>query len=123
MLTIKEEIAKNIAFYRKRANLTQKELASKIGVKNTAVSNWESGKNSIDIDTLVELCRVLDVSICDIYGIQSGSVQLSSDEERLVSLYRSTSDQGKAFVLQAADAAARTYKKISPDSADLEAAQ
>lgn len=33
MATVKEEIAKNLLFYRKKAGFTQKELADKLGVK------------------------------------------------------------------------------------------
>ena len=58
MATVKEEIAKNLLFYRKKSGLTQKELAAKLGVKNTAVSNWESGNNSIDIETLFAACEI-----------------------------------------------------------------
>lgn len=62
MQTIKEEIAKNIAFYRKKSGLTQKQFAEKLGVKNTAVCNWENGNNSIDIANLVKASKVLNVS-------------------------------------------------------------
>lgn len=68
MTTIRDEIAKNLLFYRKKAHLTQKELAEKLGVKNTAVSNWESGNNSIDIDTLFKACEIFGITLNDIYG-------------------------------------------------------
>lgn len=34
----------SILYYRKRANLTQKELGMKIDVADSAVSQWERGK-------------------------------------------------------------------------------
>lgn len=43
MGTVRDEIAKNLLFYRKKLGLTQKELSIKLGVKNSAVSNWEKG--------------------------------------------------------------------------------
>ena len=52
MKTVKEELANNIRKYRKERGLTQKELADLVGVKNSAVSNWESGQNSIEIELL-----------------------------------------------------------------------
>lgn len=57
--SIKETIAKSLLYYRKKAKLTQKEFAEKLGVKNSAVSNWETGVNSIDIDTLFNACEIL----------------------------------------------------------------
>ncbi len=68
MQTIREEIAKNLLYYRKKSGMTQKQLAELIGVKNTAVSNWESGNNSIDIDTLALACEIFGVTLNDMYG-------------------------------------------------------
>ena len=68
MSTVRDEIAKSLLFYRKKCGLTQKELAEKLGVKNTAVSNWESGNNSIDIETLFLACEIFGVTLNDMYG-------------------------------------------------------
>lgn len=68
MGTVKDEIAKNLQYYRKKKNLTQKELAEKIGVRHNSISSWENGVNAIDIETLLHICQVLGVSITDMYG-------------------------------------------------------
>lgn len=67
----KDAIAKNILYYRKKAGLSQNYIAKKLGVTVPAVSKWENGNNSIDIDTLFELCRVLGVSINDMASVNS----------------------------------------------------
>lgn len=67
---VREQIAKNIQYYRKKRKLTQKELARQLGVNNSAVSNWETGANSIDIDTLFRVCKILGVTANDMYGIK-----------------------------------------------------
>lgn len=120
MSTIKEEIAKNLLFYRKRAGLTQKQLADRLGVKNTAVSNWESGNNSIDIETLFAACEVFGVTLNDMYGKYSTSASdygqdLSTDESQLLATYRTLNDQGKEYILQTLNMAAQVY--IKSDSA------
>lgn len=93
-MSIKEEIAKNLLFYRKKSKLTQKELADKLNVKNTAVSNWESGNNSIDIDTLFKACEVFGITLNDIYGKYNPvSADLSAIEEQLVADYRDASEE------------------------------
>lgn len=66
---IKEIIAKNLLYYRKQQKMTQKQLADQLGVNNSAVSNWETGVNSIDIDTLFRACKILGVSVNDMYGV------------------------------------------------------
>ena len=37
------EIGKRISLYRKQNKMSQKQLADKIGVSNSRVSNWEQG--------------------------------------------------------------------------------
>ena len=66
---LKDNIQKNLIFYRKKAKVTQKDLADKLGVAATTVSGWERGATSPDIDTLlvlsffVVLCRFPVVSL------------------------------------------------------------
>lgn len=60
--------------------MTQKELANLLGVKNSAVSNWEKGVNSIDIETLFKACTIFDISVNDMYGIYSNKEEATSPE-------------------------------------------
>ena len=48
---------------RKAKDLTQLELADRMVVSYQAVSNWERGNSMPDISNLVELAKILDVSI------------------------------------------------------------
>lgn len=113
MATVKEEIAKNLLFYRKKAGFTQKELADKLGVKNTAVSNWESGYNSIDIETLFSACEIFGVTLNDMYGKysieKSSFAVLSDDEERLLTVFRQLNPQGQEYILQTISIAEQVY--------------
>ncbi len=62
-------IAKNIKKLRQKKGLTQEELAEKLYVTRQAVSNWETGKNQPDVDTLKSLAEVVETDIKDvIYG-------------------------------------------------------
>lgn len=66
---IKETIAKNLLYYRKKNKITQKDLAEQLGVKHNAISSWENGVNSIDIDTLFRICKIFGVTVNDMYGM------------------------------------------------------
>lgn len=70
---LKNIVAQNIKIYRKKAGLTQKQLAELLGVKNTAVSNWENGQNSIDTEILFKFCKIFNITLNDVYGIEEES--------------------------------------------------
>jgi len=58
-----EKIGKFILQLRKEKNMTQQELANKIGVTDRAISKWENGRGMPDLSLLTPLCEVLDISI------------------------------------------------------------
>lgn len=68
---VKETIAKNLLYYRKKNKITQKALAEQLGVKHNAISAWENGVNSIDIDTLFRVCKIFGVTVNDMYEMTS----------------------------------------------------
>ena len=65
---VRNEIAEKLLYYRKLKGITQRQLAESIGVKHNSISAWEKGTNAIDIEVLYRICRVLDITISDIYG-------------------------------------------------------
>lgn len=70
---------------REEARMTQRELAVKIGNSQRNVSNWENGTSEPDIDTLVRLCGVFDVTLEELLGLEPiGRSMLSAEEWRLV---------------------------------------
>lgn len=70
---IKEIVAKNLLYYRKKNNITQKALAEQLGVKHNAISAWENGVNSIDIDTLFRVCKIFGVTVNDMYDMTASA--------------------------------------------------
>ena len=57
------EFGKRLKEFRKRRNLTQKEVATKIGVSEQALSKWENGICLPDVYNLKLLALVLNVSV------------------------------------------------------------
>lgn len=55
-----EKVGKTIAYLRKRAGYTQKELADRIGISDKAVSKWERGLGLPEIAYLRKLSILLD---------------------------------------------------------------
>ncbi len=58
-----KEIGSIAKYHRKRAGLTQQELAKLAGIGKTAVFDLEKGKESIQLDTLVKILGVLNLRI------------------------------------------------------------
>lgn len=66
-------MAEQIMRARKKAGLTQRELAKQLNVTNKAVSRWETGGGMPDIFQLVPLCRILDLSLQELLdGVEEG---------------------------------------------------
>lgn len=61
-----EKIGLFIAKCRKEKNMTQEELAEKLGVSNKSISRWENGKTMMDISLFEPICNVLDISIIEL---------------------------------------------------------
>lgn len=57
------KISKTILDYRKQNNLSQEQLASKIGVSRQAISKWEQEKGAPDIENLILLSDEMNISL------------------------------------------------------------
>lgn len=60
------KIGKFIAECRKQNNLTQMQLAEKLGITDRAVSKWETGKAMPDSSIMLQLCEILEISVNDL---------------------------------------------------------
>ncbi len=61
-----EKIGKFIASCRKSKNITQQELAEKLGVSDRTIGNWENGRNMPDLSLFKPLCDELDITLNDL---------------------------------------------------------
>ncbi|HJD23978.1 MAG TPA: helix-turn-helix domain-containing protein [Firmicutes bacterium] len=63
-----QQVGARISRLRKEADLTQMEMANRLGISFQAVSNWERGVSMPDISKLGELADLLHVPIDQILG-------------------------------------------------------
>ena len=96
--TLKENIQKNLIFYRKLRNITQKQLADGIRVAATTLSGWERGVATPDIDTLFAICNFLQISLDDICGVipDEDTYFVTPEEKKLLLDYQKLNETGKA---------------------------
>lgn len=102
---LKDNIQKNLCFYRKKSKYTQKDLADLLHIGSTTVSGWERGAYTPDVDTLLLVCNLLDCSFGDMCGIDSasGDFTISADEKLLLSSYRKLNSEGKSRLNERAE--------------------
>lgn len=86
------KISKLIAKCRKEKNLTQRELAEKMGVSDKSVSKWENGKCLPDVSLYMELCEILGITINEFFlgeKIQDNDFKERADQNLLKALENS----------------------------------
>ena len=59
-------ISKYLQFLRKSNNYTQDDLAEKLGISRQAVSKWETGMTIPDLEVLLKISKIYDITINDI---------------------------------------------------------
>lgn len=64
-------LGQRIAAQRKKLGISQEALAEKLEVSRQAVSKWESDGAIPEIDKLIALCRIFDVTIGWLLGIEN----------------------------------------------------
>ena len=79
------ETANRLLQYRKKHNLSQEELANKIGVSRQAVSKWERAEASPDTDNLILLAEIYGVSLDELLKGESNNSSKSEAEQETVS--------------------------------------
>ena len=75
------KVGKFIAQCRKKNNLTQMQLAEKLGITDRAISKWENGKGMPDSSIMLDLCKELKISVNELL---SGEVlEMNNYNEKL----------------------------------------
>lgn len=59
-------IADKIRVYRKKHNLTGKEMAEKVGVSSTMIYDIEAGKKKPGVQTLISLAEIFGCKVDDL---------------------------------------------------------
>lgn len=84
------KIGKFIAKCRKEKKLTQAQLAEKLGITDRAVSKWETGKSMPDSSIMLELCKILGITVNELLGGEEISMESYEKmaDENLIALKR-----------------------------------
>lgn len=73
-------IAQSLKEKRAEKKLTQQELADLLHVSRSTISNWETGRNYPDLDTLIKISDLLDISLDIMLKEENGMVNEIMEE-------------------------------------------
>lgn len=62
------KLPENLRNLRLMRGLSQKQLGEMLNKSSNAISNWENGNTSPDVDILETICKVLKVTPNQLYG-------------------------------------------------------
>lgn len=65
-----EKFAEQLVSLRKQAGMSQEDLAEKLQLTRQTISKWETGASTPDLDLLVRLAEVFDISVDCLLGIK-----------------------------------------------------
>lgn len=76
-----KEIGKRIAALRKEKNLSQKELAEKLNISNKTVSKWETGSGLPDLEMLIALSKIFNLSLEEFIGLDDRQHDMNIEKD------------------------------------------
>ena len=92
---------------RERRGLSPRQMYERLGVKEDRYRKWETGVNGMPLDYAIAACSILRCSLDELAGLVVPAP--SSDEERLLELYRSCNGKGREYLLQVAEVTAGLF--------------
>jgi Predicted transcriptional regulators len=119
---------------RKASNKTQKELAALLGVKEAAVSKWESGKvENIPRSTIKEMASMFDVNPCYIMGFSNDpnppkgeatvysrvTIELGQQASELLQSFMKMNQKGRDMAFATVNALANSPENTAQEKTEL----
>ena len=78
-----------ISTVRNEHNMTQKDLAEKLGVSNKTVSKWENGNCMPDYSIIKPLCKELEITVSELMdGEEKDDIRENAEDMRIMFLLR-----------------------------------
>lgn len=74
----------NLKLLRKKNHLNQSELATKLNVSRQAISNWETGRNTPDIDTIIKLAHLYHIPLDQLVSHKNHSAPIVGKPKKTI---------------------------------------
>lgn len=91
-------ICERIRFYRDKRGIDQRDMAEQLGITSNSISNWETGRSRPDVNLLPAICEVLDITLNDLFGLESSDANVTDKQRELITKYEALSS-GHQFIV------------------------
>lgn len=88
---------------RKRAKITQLELAKLSGVSQPAISQLENDERPLTVDWMRTFARIFGCAVADLLDEDDNPDRLDEEERELLAKYRKADDTQRAMVQRVAE--------------------
>ncbi len=121
----KQEIGAILLKLREESGKSREEVAELLGKSVKTIGHWETGYAQPDANTLFLLCTIYGADLNAAFGFPSknnATLNLTPDEQTLVTDYRRLAPPGKEYVQQSLALALRSYSEKNNAVSELETA-
>ena len=91
-------ICERIRYYREIEGIDQKTMAKKLGITGNSISNWENGRSRPDVNLLPSVCKVLNISLYDLFDLENPFTNITKKQQELINKYNILS-KGHQFIV------------------------
>lgn len=84
----------NLKFFRKKYGLTQEQIAERLGVSRQAVAKWERGDTLPDIDNIIALADLYEVTIDSLVRNMTTIGDITNEKKHMFGVTR-VNDKGQ----------------------------
>lgn len=107
--------------YRESLNMTQADLAKKIGKSFRTIQSWERGESYPNTEAIWSLCEVFNTDPNDFLGWydehpREDGIPISLKEAEILSCYRNSSPDDQRYIERSAQMASGDTKKESQNN-------
>lgn len=96
-MSLKEQLGKNIKYYRSIRKLTQEQLADAVGIHDKNISKIENGNNFPSAETLTAIVKALNIEYYELFlfdneidyeQMKKEIIQALDNKKNIISLYK-----------------------------------
>jgi len=91
------DLGGQIKGYRAAAGKSQRKFAQELGISPMRLGHWEHNRNEPPVEFLIKICKVLDLSADDLFGLSDQGESITPKERAVVYGYRSVPEFQKTI--------------------------